>query len=44
MVVSVEDECSEGDENQWEEVSFGSHHWVSEDLCVLHNIACLLAG
>lgn len=43
MVVSVEDECSEGDENQWEEVSFGSHHWLVK-ICAYYItlLACLL--
>lgn len=28
MVEAVEDEGGEGDEDQWEEVPFGSHHWL----------------
>lgn len=39
-MVSVEDdECGEGDE--WEEVSFGCHHWFRKISCVC-NIACRL--
>lgn len=37
-MVGVEEECGEGDEDQWEEVPFGSHHWLGFQSQKMHSI------